>query len=162
MIFQEKCFSYYILLAGQVSLSDCLYFSKYWAICILPLFANQAATPWNLKLNLPFLSSCFVTWPKSQDKNLNTLRTKKLFRWNKKQFSSFVKSFQLPILLQVWECAFKAFKESIRTFYWNDNLVHMTSDQNIVRCYYNFVTTWQIINFTFTKLLRFCVRSSLD
>ena len=34
----------YILLTDQISLSDCLYFSRYWAICILQLFVNQAVT----------------------------------------------------------------------------------------------------------------------
>ena len=42
--FQEKCFSCYILLTDQISLFDCLYFSRYWAICALQLFVNQAAT----------------------------------------------------------------------------------------------------------------------
>ena len=41
-IFQEKCFSYYILLTDQISLSDCLYFSRYWAISVLQLSVNQA------------------------------------------------------------------------------------------------------------------------
>ena len=34
-IFQEKCFLCYILLTDSISLSDCLYFLRYWAICIL-------------------------------------------------------------------------------------------------------------------------------
>ena len=34
-IFEEKCFSPYILLSDQISLSDCLYFLRYWAICVL-------------------------------------------------------------------------------------------------------------------------------
>ena len=42
--FQEKCFSCYILLTDQNSLSDCLYFSRYLAICVLQLFINQAVT----------------------------------------------------------------------------------------------------------------------
>ena len=42
--FQEKCLSCYILLTDQVSLSDCLYFSRYWAICVLQLLINQAVT----------------------------------------------------------------------------------------------------------------------
>ena len=29
----EKCFSCYILLTDQISLSDCLYFLRYWVIC---------------------------------------------------------------------------------------------------------------------------------
>ena len=42
--FQEKCFSCYILLTDQISLSDCLYFLRYWAICALQLFIDQAVT----------------------------------------------------------------------------------------------------------------------
>ena len=36
--------SCYILLTDQISLSDCLHFSRYWAICILQLFVKQAVT----------------------------------------------------------------------------------------------------------------------
>ena len=42
--FPKKCFSCYILLTDQISLSDGLYFSRYWAICVLQLFVNQAVT----------------------------------------------------------------------------------------------------------------------
>ena len=31
----SKCFSCYILLTDQISLSDCLYFFEYWAKCVL-------------------------------------------------------------------------------------------------------------------------------
>ena len=31
-----------LLLAGQISLSDCLYFLRYWAICVLQVFVNQS------------------------------------------------------------------------------------------------------------------------
>ena len=41
MLFEEKYFSCYILLIDQVSLSGCLYFVRYWAICVLLLFVNQ-------------------------------------------------------------------------------------------------------------------------
>ena len=34
-VFQEKYFSCYILLMDQISLSDCPYLSRYWAICVL-------------------------------------------------------------------------------------------------------------------------------
>ena len=37
-------FVHYILLTEKIPLSDCLYCSKYWAICVLRLFANQAMT----------------------------------------------------------------------------------------------------------------------
>ena len=35
MIFQEKYLSWYTLLNNQISLPECLYFLRYWAICIL-------------------------------------------------------------------------------------------------------------------------------
>ena len=41
VFFQEKCLSFDILLTDQISLSDSLYFLKYWAICVLQLFVNQ-------------------------------------------------------------------------------------------------------------------------
>ena len=40
--FSKKCFSCYILLTDQISLSDCLYFSRNWAIRVLQLIDNQA------------------------------------------------------------------------------------------------------------------------
>ena len=81
--FQEKCFSCYILLTGQISLSYCLYVSRYWTIYVLQLYVLQLLTiyvltrlwrhkTWNL-------SRRFATWPKSQDKNLNILRTKRAY-----------------------------------------------------------------------------------
>ena len=49
-----KCSSCYILLSDQISLLGCLYFLKYWAICVLQFFVNQVMTSWILKLSLPF------------------------------------------------------------------------------------------------------------
>ena len=48
--FWRKYFSCYILWIVQVSSSGCLYFVKYWAICVLQLFVNQVVTSWILKL----------------------------------------------------------------------------------------------------------------
>ena len=42
--FSKKCAPCYILLTDQISLSDCVYFPRYWAICVSELFANQAVT----------------------------------------------------------------------------------------------------------------------
>ena len=67
-------------------MSDCLYFLRYWAICVLQLFVNQAVTPQNLKLTLSFLLSRFAKWPKSQDTYLNILRTKRAFNVKQKEF----------------------------------------------------------------------------
>ena len=50
----SKCFSCYILLTDQISLSDCLYFFKYWAKCVLQLFVSQVVTSYILKLTLSF------------------------------------------------------------------------------------------------------------
>ena len=41
MMLQVKCFSSYILLTDQISLSDCLYFLSYWSKCVLQFFVNQ-------------------------------------------------------------------------------------------------------------------------
>ena len=34
----------YILITDQISSSDCLYFLRYWAICVLQLFVNHGVT----------------------------------------------------------------------------------------------------------------------
>ena len=44
MIFQQRCFSCYILITDQILLPDCLYILRYRAICILHLLVNQAVT----------------------------------------------------------------------------------------------------------------------
>ena len=38
LIFQENCFTCYVLLTDQISLSESLYFSRYWGV--LQLFVN--------------------------------------------------------------------------------------------------------------------------
>ena len=77
LIFKEKYFSFYILLIDQISLSSCLYFVKYLAICVLQLFANQVVTS-NLWSQTYLANEVIVrTWPKSRDKNLNVLRTRR-------------------------------------------------------------------------------------
>ena len=50
----------------------------------------------NFEINLIFLIKLFFLRLKSQNKNLNILRTKRALRWNKKYFLSFLKGFQLP------------------------------------------------------------------
>ena len=46
--------SCYILLTEQISLSGCLYFLRYWAICVLELLVIQVVKSWISKLTLPF------------------------------------------------------------------------------------------------------------
>ena len=43
--FSIKISSCYIALTDQMSLSDCLYFLRYWEISVLQLFVNQGVTP---------------------------------------------------------------------------------------------------------------------
>ena len=42
--FSRKMFIMLYLLTDQILLSDCLYFSIYWAICVLQFLVNQAMT----------------------------------------------------------------------------------------------------------------------
>ena len=39
-------------LTDQIALSDCLYFLRYWSICVLQLFVNQAVTSQILELTV--------------------------------------------------------------------------------------------------------------
>ena len=41
---KKKSLSCHNLLTDQISLSDCLYSSRYWTICVLQTFVNQAVT----------------------------------------------------------------------------------------------------------------------
>ena len=78
----------YILLIDQISLSGCFYFSRYWSICILQLFVNQAT---HHKIwNQPCLSNQAVLLhdQKVKIKILISWERKELLRWNKKEFSS--------------------------------------------------------------------------
>ena len=78
MIFGENFFSCYTLLPDQISLSGCLYFMRYWAMCV---FAKLAVMPEILKLTFYlFNQAVFSTRPKSQNKSLNILRTKRAFK----------------------------------------------------------------------------------
>ena len=52
--FLEKFFSCYILITDQVSQSSCLYFVRYWTICVMKLFVNQVVTSRIFKLTLSF------------------------------------------------------------------------------------------------------------
>ena len=98
--FSWKLFSWYILLTDHISLSDCLYFSRYWAICALQLFVK-------FDINLTFVIKSLATWPKSQDKNLNIMRTERVFVVKKGVFRHFQMAFSCQKLPLTWECVFK-------------------------------------------------------
>ena len=76
---RKKYFSCYILLIEQISLSGCLYFVRYSAICLLKLLLNQVVTSWILKLPLSFYSSCFSYMTKMSWQNLIYLEKEKSF-----------------------------------------------------------------------------------
>ena len=62
---------------------------------LLQLFANQVVTL-NFEINLNFLIKPFFAWRKSEDKLYVSWEREELLRWNKKHFSSFWNSFQMP------------------------------------------------------------------
>ena len=43
-VFHGPGLSCYALLTDLISLPDCLYFLRYWSICVLQLFVNQVVT----------------------------------------------------------------------------------------------------------------------
>ena len=86
MIFRQNCSSCCVLLTDQVSLSDCLYFLRYWGICVLQLFVNQVVTS-KISINVIFLIKLFLCMIKKSRQNLNILRTKRAFMVKQKTFS---------------------------------------------------------------------------
>ena len=56
--FSTKMFLVLFLLTDQISLPGCLYFLRYWAICVLQLIINQVVTQ-NFKVKIIFLIESF-------------------------------------------------------------------------------------------------------
>ena len=100
--FSKKCFSSYILLTDQISLSECLCFLKYWLIYILQLFVTPGLSRlWRHKfVNLRYLSNQAVFLHDQKVKTKTKIRIswerKELLRRKKKYFSSLFNSFLLP------------------------------------------------------------------
>ena len=90
----EKCFSCYILLTDQISLSNYLYFLRYWAIYI---YCNFLITKlWRDKFwNYLPIQTVFLHDQKFKTKIVVSWERKGLLSWSKKRFSSFLKAFQL-------------------------------------------------------------------
>ena len=93
MIFEEKYLFCYISLPDQISISGCLYLVRYRAICVLQLFVNQVVMSHYLSNR-----AVFSTWPKSHDKNLNILRTKRAFKVKWKAFFIIFKGLSLKLI----------------------------------------------------------------
>ena len=79
MIFQDKCSSCYIILTDQISLFDCIYFLRYWAMCIaIVCFPGCFVISFKINLIL-YLIFYLYTRLKRQDKNY-ILRKKRAFK----------------------------------------------------------------------------------
>ena len=101
MIFEEKCFSCYFRLTHQISSSGYLYFLRYCAMC----FVFVCFRDWdviNFEINFVFLIKPFFTCPKSQDKNLNILRTQRAFKIKQKVFFKIYKALSLKQIKQLF------------------------------------------------------------
>ena len=88
-IFQEKYFCCYILLPDQISVSGCLYFVRYWAICVLKLFVHQCDIIL-FEIKLIYLNKTFFQHDQKVYAKIQiSWEWEELLRWNKKHFSSF-------------------------------------------------------------------------
>ena len=77
--FLTKIFLILYLLTDQTSWPGCLFFLRYWTICVLQLFVNQVVTSWILKLTLSFQSSRFFQMTKNSWQKLKYLENEKIF-----------------------------------------------------------------------------------
>ena len=78
--FQEKCFSCYILLTDQISLSDYLYFLRYWAIWCIAIVCFPGCDVISFEINLIFSIKPFFYIAKNLRQNFKYLRAKRAFK----------------------------------------------------------------------------------
>ena len=93
LLHEEKYFPCYILSTNQISLPDCLYFLRYWVICVLQLFVAPVSEVINFEINHSFIKPFFYITKNSEQKMEVSHVQKELLTWNKKHFSSFLKCF---------------------------------------------------------------------
>ena len=87
--FSRKRFSSYNLLSDQISLPDCLYLLRHWAIQVCDII--------NFVVNLIFLIKLFFYLTKTLSQKFHYLeKEKELLKINKNNFSSFLRTFWLP------------------------------------------------------------------
>ena len=101
MIFQKKCFSCYILLTDQISLSDCIYFLEILGNMSIAIICFPGCAVINFEINLIFLIKPFFCMTKKSKKSLNILIMKRAFKVNKNHTSSILKS------CLTWDFVFK-------------------------------------------------------
>ena len=83
-------------------MSDCLYFIEISRKTCAAIFRYQFCDVINFEIYLSFLTKPFSSMTKSSEQKTEISQEgKKLFRWNKNHFSSFLKD------VQTWECTFK-------------------------------------------------------
>ena len=81
MIFEEKYLSCYILLADQISMSDWLFFVRYWSNMCTTIVCSTGRDVTNFEINLTFLiKSFFLHDQKVKTKIVNILKRKRAFK----------------------------------------------------------------------------------
>ena len=98
-------------------LSGCLYFVRYWTICVLWLFINQIAASWILNLILNLSNQAFYLQDeKVMKKSLNILRMKRAFKMKQNAFFMIFKGLAMKQIAQfLWKVKnFKALLVSKR------------------------------------------------
>ena len=148
MIVQEKCFSSYILLTDQVSLPDCLYFLRYWSICVLQeLVSNQVVFPHDQNVR----TKVQISWEQND-----------LWTWNKKHFSSFLKGFQLTKVVSDLRVRFKYFFmyvcKKINTNV-GAGLATVSVTVSISMYYYDYWVLWRRLKESYISLLKISVKT---
>ena len=68
MMFQEKCFSSYVLLTDRISLSNCLLLLRYWAICVLQ-YREMNIHSFSQILLKPFVPNASFLYPLETSEN---------------------------------------------------------------------------------------------
>ena len=86
---------------------------RYWSTHVLQLFVNQVVMSWILKLTLFSNQAAFSIRPKSHDKNLNILGTKKAFKMKQKAFFIIFKGLSMKQFTQIFFGAVPDFKEHV-------------------------------------------------
>ena len=102
---KKKRFSCHILLTDQTSLSDWLYFLRYWAICVLQL-CPPGCDVIDFEINLIFLIKLLFSMFEKSDIKFKYLEDKKIFQGEIKSiFHHFWRAFICQKLSQIWESA---------------------------------------------------------
>ena len=100
---KEKYLCCYILLPDKISLSGCLYFVRYWEICIL-FACKPDCNVINFEINFFFLIKPFFYLTKKSRQILDVLRTKRTLKMKEKALLIIYKGLPLKQIKQFfWE-----------------------------------------------------------